>query len=307
VSPIVGFATVVLVCGGFALLLSVFRRVGLSRPATTVWFLTAVVGVVYLQLFVTASLFGVSSRDRPVSSAIWATALSGLAVLAVLVSTQGHGFGWAATGPGGRLIALLRWSATGSQSRLVSMDHPASGEQYGHVPRSSLPAEVPQRPGGAGAPGVVRAARVLLWVQGVVSALAVLLAVAALILVVPMWESLTGTGTGVEGVVGAFVNAGVLIMVFLVAAIGLMILVIAVGVAVPSLILAARFGSRRNGVRVGALVLEAIIGGLCLLAAASSVIEGNFANGAIWMLPAALGWTVFGLLLSPRAVDHFRA
>jgi hypothetical protein len=119
VSPMFGSATVILVCGGSALLWPLFRRVGLPRPAATLWLLTAVVGVVYLQLFVTASLADVSTIDWPVASALWATAFSGLAVLAVLVWTQGHGFRWAAAAIVAVVVlrVLADWSTYTQQER----------------------------------------------------------------------------------------------------------------------------------------------------------------------------------------------
>jgi hypothetical protein len=66
------------------------------HPAATLCLLTAVAGVVHLQLFATASLSATSSIGWPLWSAGWAAALSGIAVLTVLVWTQGRGFRWAA-------------------------------------------------------------------------------------------------------------------------------------------------------------------------------------------------------------------
>ncbi|MDT0331443.1 hypothetical protein [Nocardiopsis lambiniae] len=114
VATVFGSTAVLLICAGFALLWPLFRYMGLPRPVATLCLLTAVVGVVYLQLFITVSLFDVSSIDWPLWSAGWATALSGLAVLAVLVWTQGHGFRWAATAI--IIVAVLRALADQSTS-----------------------------------------------------------------------------------------------------------------------------------------------------------------------------------------------
>lgn len=86
-------ASLVLVCAGLPLW-PLFRYVGLPRPAATLGLLVATVGVVHLQSFVTAFLFGF---DHTVLGALsvspWvALAFTALAVPITLAWNRGHGF-----------------------------------------------------------------------------------------------------------------------------------------------------------------------------------------------------------------------
>lgn len=83
-------------CLGFVLLLLLFRYVGLPRPAATLCLLILTVAVVHLQLVVTIALLGFSSFSSFLSSALWASAFTGLAVPITVAWNRGHGFRWAA-------------------------------------------------------------------------------------------------------------------------------------------------------------------------------------------------------------------
>lgn len=190
---------------------------------------------------------------------------------------------------------------------MVRLGHPPPQDRYGRVLPAPPPADGPGQPDGDRMPGAVLAARILMWIQGGLGALAVLLVVAAVVVLVVMWESITGTSAADQGFVDALAGVGVLMLIIVVVVVALVAGTVVVGVTVPTLILAARFGSRRNGVRVGALVLEAIVGALSAVVGASNLVEANYAGGAACLLVAATAWTAFGLLLSPRAAAYFRS
>lgn len=187
------------------------------------------------------------------------------------------------------------------------MGYPPPQERQIYPGQASLPTGDPPGLGGDKPPGAVLGARILLWIQGAIGALTILFVVVALIVLVLMWESVTGPRGDALGFGAAIAGVGLLMMVILVVGIGLVFGTIAVGVTIPTFILAARFSSRRNSIRVGALVLEAIVGVLCTFGGASSALGENITVGAALLLIAAMCWTAFGLLLSPRARTYFAA
>ncbi|WP_152529423.1 hypothetical protein [Nocardiopsis chromatogenes] len=165
----------------------------------------------------------------------------------------------------------------------------------------------PDQEADAPTPNPVLIARILLWCQGAVSAVAVLLGVAGLALVLIFYvDSPLGGSAPPADFYDALAAIGVAILILVVGVAALAIGTVAFGVMVPSLILAARFGRRTNGVRVGTLVLEGIVCGLSLFASVSAAID-RATVPALALLPlAALSGAVFGLLLTPQAKDHFR-
>ena len=183
-------------------------------------------------------------------------------------------------------------------------------EQSGYMPQTSPSVDGSSRPGDDSRPGVVLAARVLLWIQGGLGVLMTVLAVSVLVVLVVIWTSVIGGNGEASGLVGVLAGVGMLMMSIVVAASALVLGAIALGVTVPTFILAARFGSRRNGVRVGALVLEGLVGVSCVLGGVSGVVGDHtvsIVGGALCLLIAAISWITFGLLLSPRAAHFFRA
>ena len=90
--PMFVTVAVLLVCAGFVLLGPLLAIAGVPHPTVTVCFLTGVVGVVEIQLFVTAFLSDVFVIDWPLWSALLALALSCLVGLALLVFSQGREF-----------------------------------------------------------------------------------------------------------------------------------------------------------------------------------------------------------------------
>jgi hypothetical protein len=146
-------------------------------------------------------------------------------------------------------------------------------------------------------PGAVLAACVLLWLQGVLAAVVFLYAAVQLI---GIWSIASGDRHLLEGLGGLGVMA--------IAAFLFLLGVVALAVAVPSCILAARIPSHRNSVRVGALALEAVLGVTVLLfvAALFVVFYGNADFGPTLVVVVVSPWIIFGLLMSRPARTYFR-
>ncbi|GAB2505498.1 hypothetical protein [Nocardiopsis aegyptia] len=190
------------------------------------------------------------------------------------------------------------------------MGHPPRQERSGYAPQAPPPVGGSSGPGDDRTPGVVLAARVLLRIQGGLGVLTIVLAVATLVVLVAAWASVIGGDGEASGLVGVIAGVGMVALSIVVAASALALGAVALGVTVPTFILAARLGSRRNGVRIGALVLEGLVGVTCVLAGVPNVAGDHtvgIVGGAVCLLMAAMSWTTFGLLLSPRGARFFRA
>lgn len=187
------------------------------------------------------------------------------------------------------------------------MGHPQpQGRPVWALPPTNAPlgdaADAPDTP----TPMPVVIARILLWAQGAAAALAVLLGLAGLALLVFVTDSPLGGAEPPADFFDALAAIGVAIVILVVGIVAVAVGVVAFGVLVPTLVLAARFGRRSRGVRVGTLVLEGIVCGVFLLAMASAAVDGETVP-VLTLLPlAALSGTVFGLLLTPQAAHHFR-
>ncbi|MFE3456509.1 hypothetical protein ACFXKD_03115 [Nocardiopsis aegyptia] len=190
------------------------------------------------------------------------------------------------------------------------MGHPPRREPSGHAPQAPLSADGSSGPGDDRTPGVVLTARVLLRIQGGLGMLTIVLAVATLVVLVAIWASVIGGNGEASGLVGVIAGVGMVTLSIVVAASALALGTVALGVTIPTFILAARLGSRRNGVRVGALVLEGLVGVTCVLAGVPNVAGDHtvgIVGGAVCLLLSAMSWTTFGLLLNPQAARFFRA
>lgn len=95
VVPAFALGSMALAGVGFPLLLWLYRRVDLARPVAILVLMIAAVGVIHLQLIVTASLLGSADFGSFLSSALWAALFTSLAVPIAVMWEGGHRLRWA--------------------------------------------------------------------------------------------------------------------------------------------------------------------------------------------------------------------
>jgi hypothetical protein len=147
----------------------------------------------------------------------------------------------------------------------------------------------------AGAPGVVVAARAIVWVQSGLWFLLMFLVCLSVALSSQRSQTIPAGETESQYYAGRVIGA-------------IIVLAIPVALGVCSIVLAVRMKRGAHVVRTGTLILEGILGGLAILGLLGSVIviaTASVPGGIVLLLLslvlAALDWTAFFCLMDSRA------